>query len=345
MARSIAYIEALAQEWEPRLRVSFLSAIADITNRVNVTALATMLERGDVEGALRLVGLDPADFSALALDQARAFHDGGMATAGQIPVLRQPDGHKLAIRFDVRNPVAEQWLRDNSSRLIGEIIADQQLAIRQALQAGLQQGLNPRTTALDLVGRIAPGSNARQGGVIGLHSTQEAWLESYIEDLASSDPAALRRLLERGLRDGRFDRSVLKAIREETGLPAEIQAKMRTSYANGLLKYRADAISRTETMAALNEAQQQAYLQAVGKGRIAEQDVRRYVVTAGDDRVRPDHQLLPELNKSGRALNEPFQTVNGPMMGPPFGVNCRCRVRIDVDFLRKAADLLRARAA
>lgn len=342
---SIHYIEELSARWEPELKTAFLAAVQDIRSRVSISALAKLLERGDVDGALRLLNLDPADFSQLALDQARAFSEGGMATASRIPVLKSPEGFRLQIRFDVRNLAAERWIREHSSTLIQEIVSDQRDAVRAALQAGLARGLNPTTTALDLVGRVSRTSNERQGGIIGLHSTQEETLERYATDLASDDPAALRALLERRLRDRRFDRSVLKAIREGTALPADIQIKMRLQYANALLKFRADSIGRTETMAALNEAQHQAYLQGVGKGLIREQDVRRYVVTAGDDRVRPDHRLLPELNREGRGLNEPFQTVNGPVMNPPFGIMCRCRVRTDVDFLARSVERLRARAA
>lgn len=343
MKPSIHYIEELAAQWEPRLHDSFLAAIQDIRSRVNITALAKMLERGDVEGALRIVGLDPADFSQLALDQARVFHEGGMATAGRIPTLRQPEGHRLEVRFDVRNPAAEQWVRDRSSALVGEIVEDQRIAVRQALYAGLTRGETPRTTALNLVGRVAP-SGERQGGVIGLHSTQEAWLESYVADLASSEPDALRRLLARGLRDRRFDRSVLKAINEGAGLPAELQAKMRTSYANRALKWRADNIARTETMRALGAAQTNAWEQAIDKGRVDVSTITRFWVTAHDERVRATHRMIPGMNKDGVRWNEAFATPTGPSMHAPHDRDpqCRCRERIDVDFLASAVRRLRA---
>lgn len=340
---SIGYLEELASQWEPRLKNSFLSAIAEIANRVPIGALAEMLERGDIEGALRLVNLDPADFSQLALEQARAFHEGGMATAGRIPVTRSPEGHRLEFRFNVRNLGAENWLRENSSRLIGEIVEDQRVTVRQHLREGLARGVNPKTSALDLVGRVSRTSNARQGGVIGLHSTQERWLASYAADLASDDPAALRRLLDRGLRDRRFDRSVEKAIREGTALPAELQAKMRTAYASKALRWRAENISRTETMRALGASQTEAWSQAITKGHVEVGLITRYWVTAHDERVRATHRMIPGMNKEGVRWNEAFQTPTGPSMHAPHDRDpmCRCRERIDVDFLAKAVRNLR----
>lgn len=340
------YIERLSEQWEPRLRAAFLAAVAEIAGRINISALTRMLERGDIPGALRLVGIDPSDFSLLSLEQARAFHETGMQAARTIPPLRLPEGQRLEVRFDVRNPLAEAWVREHSSRLVQEIVDDQLVAVRQHLEVGLERGLNPRTVALDLVGRQSRVTGQREGGVIGLHSQQERWIARYAEDLASDDPAALRRLLARGLRDKRFDRSVLKAIREGRGLPADLQAKMRLAYANRALKWRADNIARTETMRALGAAQTQAWEQGIEKGVVERGDIRRYWVTAGDERVRHTHRLIPGLNKAGVGWDEPFRTPTGFSMHAPHDTDmqCRCRERIAVDHLGAAIRRVRAAA-
>jgi hypothetical protein len=325
-------IERLTAAWEPRIRDAFLEAFAAAVTHVDIVALTALIQAGNIEGALAAVGVSTADFSALALTQTSAFNDAGMALA------RTASRATFQVLFDVRNPRAEQWIRQRSSTLIQEITDDQRTTIRNALEAGMQAGENPRTTALNLVGRIDPRTKQRTGGVIGLHSTQEAWLRSYSADLASEDPTRLRALLQRGLRDKRFDASVLKAIRDGTAIPAEIQAKMRAAYAHRALKWRADNIARTETIRSLGQAQTEMWQQQIDRGKVDVDLMVRRWVTAGDERVRHTHRLIPGMNKDGRKWNEPFDTPTGPQMHAPSqtDIGCRCYEKVTVDYLAQA---------
>lgn len=338
-------LEKLASGWEQKLRDAFLTAIRGITDRANLTVITRLLENGDLDGAFRALNIDPADFSQFALAHHQAFNSGGSAAADTIPPILQPAGHSVRVLFNIRSPSAEAWISQRSSKMITEILDDQRDMVRDFLQRGLASGENPRTVALDLVGRVSAASRARTGGVIGLHSTQEQWLASYAADLGSTDPVALRSLLDRGLRDKRFDAAVLKAIREGRGLPSDTQVKMRTAYATKALKWRADNVSRTETLRALGAAQVEAYQQAIDKGHLDKTLVRRFWQTAGDERVRPTHRLIPEMNKDGRAWDEPFQTPDGPSMHAPHDKDpqCRCKEMVRIDFLAQA--IAKARAA
>ncbi len=327
-------LERLAADWEPKMRAAFLDAIQRAANRVDIAALVRLLENGDVGGALRLVGLEPANFSGLALVHQQIFNTGGAAAAASIPPLPQAAGYALHILFDVRNPAAEAWIRQQSGTLIKEIVDDQRVTIRDYLEKGLAAGNNPRTTALDLVGRIDPRSRQRVGGVIGLHSTQEVWLRNYADKLANDPRAAL----DYTLRDKRFDRTILRAIQDGTPIPADIQVKARVSYANKALKYRADMIARNETVRALGAGQAQAYDQAISDGKLDVDLLIRYWVTAGDARVRPTHRLIPGMNAEGRKWNQPFQTPDGPSMHAPHDtdIGCRCYEKVHIDFIGKA---------
>lgn len=335
---SARYIQELAAKWEPRLRDAFLSAIDDVRTRINISDLARLLENGDVEGALRVVGLNPADFSQLSLDLAAAFNEGGMTAAQTIP--------RVIVRFNVRNLVAERILAEQAGTLIQGLTDDQLQVVRIFLQRGLAAGRNPRDTALDLVGRLDRVRGVRVGGVIGLSTQQEEWLASYSRYLQSADPADLRKLLGYGLRDKRFDRSVFKAILEGRALDPDIAEKMRLQYANQALKWRGDNIARTETIRALGKAQTEAYRQAIVDGKIDVNTITRYWVTTGDARVRPAHRLIPGMNKGGRRWNEPFATPTGPTMHAPHDTDpmCRCHERIKIDFLAAAVRQLRGAA-
>jgi hypothetical protein len=331
-------LEKLASTWKPKLRDAFLAAIRGVTNRANLAVITRLLENGDIDAAFRALNIDPADFSQFALVHQQAFNDGGAAATNSIPPIPQPAGHSIRVLFNVRNPSAESWVSRRSSKFITEIVDDQRDTVRDFLKRGLAAGQNPRTVALDLVGRTSAASRTRTGGIIGLHSTQEQWLASYANDLGSTDPVALRSLLDRGLRDKRFDTAVLKAVAEGRGLSADTQVKMRTAYANKALKWRADNIARTETLRALGAAQTEAYQQAIDKGHLDKSLIRRFWQTAGDERVRPTHRLIPGMNKDGRGWDEPFQTPDGPSMRAPHDKDpqCRCKEVVRIDFLARA---------
>jgi hypothetical protein len=337
MRRNVDPIEDLVAKWEPRLREAFLKAIHEITTRANVAAIARMLQNGDIEGAVRSVGLDPIDFRGLSNGITDAFDDGGQAIEDQIPVRRDAvTSSVIQFHFDVRNLTAEAWTRTHSADLVTGIIEDQKLAIRQFLTTGLIEGRNPTATALDLVGRKNAVTGLREGGVIGLTAGQEAWQTRYAAELASADPDGLRNALTRGLRDKRYDTAIRRSIESGKPIPAETRAKMLAAYRSRSLKYRADVISRNETMRALGASQTETYRQAIVAGHVQTDAITRFWMTAGDERVRHTHRLIPGMNKEGRGWEEPFDTPTGPSMHAPHDrdIGCRCRERIRVNYFR-----------
>ncbi|ACL61751.1 phage minor head protein [Methylobacterium nodulans] len=331
MAASIA---DLIDAWAPRLQRAFLAAIADIQDKAQIGVIAALLERGDVNGAVEAVGLDPVAFRALDATTAQAFEDGGTFTVARFPALRQPNGHRLTIRFDVRNPSAEDWLRDHSSRKVTEIVDDQRVMIRAALTAGMVAGRNPRDVALDLVGRINPATGRREGGTIGLTAHQEEWARRYADQLARLDPAALTRQL----RDKRFDSTVRTAIEQGKALKADQIAKMVLAYRNRALRYRAETIGRTEAMAALHQSQHEATQQAINAGQINPMHVEEIWRTTLDGRERDTHRAM---NGQRVRRGQPFVSPSGARLrypGDPQApaaeiVNCRCYVEVKVNFL------------
>ncbi len=206
--------------------------------------------------------------------------------------------------------------------------------IRNHLVAGMEAGLNPRTVALDLVGRVDL-RGVRSGGVIGLTDTQAGWVRNFANELAT-DPAAA---LTRKLRDKRFDRAILKAIEDDKEIPADLRQKMVTAYANRALRLRAESIARTEAIASLHNAQGIAMEQAFANDAVDPSAVTQIWHTAHDNRVRDTHAVMDGqqqpwgsnfITGSGAQLRFP-----GDDMGPPEEViNCRCWREMKVDFLR-----------
>jgi hypothetical protein len=330
-------IDALLDQFEPRIRDAFLAAIRRIADKVSIKQLEDRLRVGDIEGAFRAVGLDPNDFAGLRNEIVAAYGAGGAAVSDTIPAARGADGALIKVLFDIRSPRAEAWAREKSSTLVTEIVDDQRDMIRAHMRAGLEAGRNPRDTALDIVGRIDPRTKKRTGGVIGLTSGQEAWGRRYAAELASTDPAELRKALGRGLRDKRFDAAVLKAIKTGEAIPAETRAKMVAAYRNRSLKYRADTISRTETIRALGAAKIESYEQAIDKGQVQEQDLLKIPHSAGDERVRHNHREVERLNRKGVPWRQAYQVPPGmaPQMHAPYDEPvCRCREEIRINYTR-----------
>ncbi|MBY0298997.1 MAG: phage head morphogenesis protein [Methylobacterium sp.] len=311
-----------------------MAAIADITDRAQVGVIAAMVERDDVEGALHAVGIDPVAFRVLDAATAQAFEAGGNHVVARMPVLRRPDGQRLSIRFDVRNPDAENWLREHSSRKVTEIVEDQRQMIRSALVAGMAAGRNPRDVALDLVGRIDPATGKRQGGTIGLTSNQEEWVRRYADELARLDPNALTRQL----RDKRFDGTVRKAIEAGRPLTAEQIAKMVAAYRNRALRHRTETIGRTEAMVSLHQSQEEATRQAIAAGQINPAMVVEIWRTTLDGRERDTHR---QMNGQTVRRGQPFVSPSGARLrypGDPRApaseiINCRCWREVRVDYL------------
>lgn len=327
-------IEELIAKFEPSIRDAFNEAIADITSQAEIGRIAALLDRGDIEGAIRAVNIDPVAFRGLDEAIRQAYIGGGIAATSGLPKLRDIDGARLVIRFDARNPRAESWLTDHSSRSITRIVDDQRDAARRALTEGMARGDNPRKTALDIVGRINTATGRREGGIIGLTSPQERFVANARAELASGDPSQLRAFLERTRRDKRFDRTILKAIRDGKPLDAETVNRIVGRYSDSLLQLRGETVARTEAMASLNASQYEAMRQAIDSGAVSRQDVRRVWVATKDKRTRDTHRAL---DGESVGIDQPFS--NGLQYpGDPAGpvseiVNCRCTMLMRIDFL------------
>lgn len=321
----------LLQEFEPRMRKAFLDAVRNMRDRAHLDAIEQSLKAGDIEGAVEAVGLTGKALRPFDQAIAQAFEAGGDQTVKRL----KPKGG-LAIIFDVRNPAAESILRDYSGQRIREITADQRTVIRETLTAGLRAGVNPKQAALDLVGRVSRITGKREGGIIGLTSTQGKWVRRYGEELA--DPDIMPNALTRKLRDKRYDPAVRKAM--DAGLPVDPDKRVRmlTAYKNRALRLRAETIARTETMSAMNSAQEEAVKQAIADKEIPPGSVTYIWRSAHDARVRDTHMAMDGQRRSN---GEKFVSPSGARLrfpGDPEApaderIGCRCIRVVDVDFL------------
>lgn len=328
----------LEQRYGPEIAKAFLATIDDLRTNADLQRVVAAIQAGNIEAAIEALNLDAAAFDRLLDSFQAAYVAAGEAAVTTMPTIRDVAGARVIIRFGSRNLRAEGWLREESSTLVTRILREQRVAVRQALVAGMEKGAAPRTIGLDIVGRIDKATGKRAGGVLGLSGPQEQYVRTARAELASSDPVELGHYLTRTRRDKRFDRSVTKAIREGTTVPAEIQRKALSRYEARLLELRGQIIGRKEAMTALQAGKHEAYLQAVDSGAIAESAVRRTWRSAGDLRVRHTHV---GLNGDTVGLRQPFVSPSGARLmfpGDPSApadetIGCRCDVSYRIDFL------------
>jgi hypothetical protein len=327
-------LEQLADRFEPEMQAAFLAAIADIVSGAELGRITERLERGDINGALRALHIDPAAFREFEEAIRQAYIAGGVATTEGFPPIRDAQGNRVVFRFNARNPRAERILTLHSGQLITRITDDMLLASRQAMTAGLEAGLNPRSVALDLVGRIDRTTGRRTGGILGLTSNQERYVTTARFDLLSGDPERLRHYLTLNRRDRRFDRTVLAAIRDGKALDQATVSRITGRLSDSYLQLRGETLARTETIGSLNTAAKEAVDQMAEESGINRQDIRKVWRATKDSRTRDTHAAL-----DGESVGVDERFSNGLLYpGEPGGdpaevINCRCIADYRVDFL------------
>lgn len=326
-------ISELLDQYEPQLAAAFQRAIDEITSQAQIGQIVEALERGDIDGAIRAVYVDEAAFREFE----RVLQDTYIAAADKTISdidFKDAQGNPIIVRFNSRNLFAEQFLREVSSDLVTAIVMEQRTIIREFLSDGISRGDNPTTTALNIVGRIDRRTGRREGGIIGLSIPFENAARRARDELTEGDYSAY---FQRTKRDKRFDRTIAKAEKDGKPLTASQIDKIIGRYRDRLLKLRGNTIGRTETHRALNRGQYEALLNEVRSGTLQANQIKRIWDATGDSRTRLTH-MFAEGQEVG--LEEDFQVGASRLRYPgdqrgeaKETINCRCIVRIDVDFL------------
>lgn len=324
----------LLNRFSPEIRDAIIAGIRDIRDRARLNDIIRMIQTNNVEGVLRALNLNPAVFNNYYLTILRAFEQGGLLMVAGMPnYVQNADGISLPIRFNLRDPAAERWLAERSSSLITNIEQDVREATRSTLADGMERGQNPRSIALDLVGRLNRATGHREGGVIGLGERELYWARSVRQKLISLDET----YFDMKLRDKRFDSVVRAAIASGKPLSQDQVTKLVDRYRERALKHRGDTIGRTEALAALNRSEYESTKQALAQAGLPPDAAYKIWDSAGDARVRNSHR---KMDGQRVGIDEPFVTPNGDRMMHPHDVSlgapgreviaCRCRIKYDI---------------
>jgi len=292
---------------------------AELAQALESGRAAQVLEVMNIEGRLTEVyhgsGLDVQESSLQEafsdLFRRAAYAEMQKLENGIAEVQKESSKYGTAFEFDVLNPLAVDWLRDQGGRLIREISEDTRRGVIDVVIRGFKEGKHPYEQAREI------------RGIIGLTERQARAVGNYQRALYGEGPQ-LREALQRALRDRRFD-STLERLIDEGGLLPHAQAeKMVQRYYERYKQYRAKMIARTETLRASNAGQQMLWEQNASKGVLPEERTRRHWITAPG--ACPICLQVPKMNVDGVKLNENFRTELGEITLPPLHPHCRCGV-------------------
>lgn len=329
----------------PEIRRIFFEVMQDIVDRAMLDEMIAAIEAGDPERLFRATGFTPAALGPIIDAVEQIYQDAAMTTVSDWPArINTPTG-PVIFRFDMRRPTVEQELQTISSKLIVELTEHARQNVRNALFDGQVRGDNPRTTALNIVGRIDPVTKQRTGGVIGLTENQGNWVRSATRYLEQLDP----KYLQLELRDRRFDTIVQKAIDTKTPLSTEDVSRLTTSYKNKVLKYRGDMVARTETAQTMNRGEFAATAQLLEDGLISRDAATKEWDDIKDGRERHTHRVMGNKYGKGNGIpvDQPFESPSGAKLMYPGDTSlgagaaevagCRCRGRMRIDWLAGVA--------
>jgi len=324
----------------PEVQKMFLEAIEGVVDKAVIVEMIAAIETNDVERLYVAIGFNTAVLNPVLDALEKAFEKSAQITVAGWPSRIQTPSGSVSFVFNMRNPTVEQKLKDSSSNFVTSIDIGVKEVLRSTLEQGMLNGKNPRSTALDIVGRIDPKTKKRIGGVLGLTPQQNEWVSSLGRRLDQLD----EKYFTMGLRDKRFDELVREAIKNKKPLSSETKEKILTSYKNRALKYRADMIARTESITAINEGERFSYVQAIEEGALNKAAVKKEWDSTGDLRTRLSHVSLEHKYGKGKGVDfdEPFVSMSGARLMQPGDaslgapakeiINCRCKVRYVVDW-------------
>lgn len=308
-------ILALAAKMEGKLRAAFLRAVQALKDSVTTEALAEAIRTGSVDQAIAILGIDSKFVNALngkgqeaniqsfrsAIQEVFAE---GAATAAEM----LPKSVGINLSFNLMNPETVSFLEKYSFSLIQQISDATRESVREVLMRSFREGGHPYEQARTIK------------GFIGLTSFQAKAVENYRDGLGSVN--TLNRTLDRALRDGRFDSTIRRAVRTNTGLSQDQIDKMTERYQARFLQYRAQTVARTESIRASVKGQRALWKQAVQQG-LLKSTVKRVWISSGDSATC---EICDDLDGQQAGIDEEFD--DGIMDPPDPHSDCRCTVAL-----------------
>lgn len=282
-------IAALLAKLRPIVQKAFLDATRAQARAVDMNSLIRALEAGNIERAINLLRVNQAVLFPLTEATRATYIAGGTAVGEALPIV-------LRAQFGFGgNPRAVAAVERISGKLVQNLENQSLKMLRTVITSGVKEGIPPARLALDIAGRIAPGTRTRSGGFIGLDN-ERAKQAMRVEKILG-DPDLIGEYFKGKnprytTTDRRFDARVRKAISEGKALSKSDIKKITHLHRSRLLKSRATAIARNETLNALRAGQHDGFGTLIDDGVVDADRMTKKWLSASDDRVRPSHATL-----------------------------------------------------
>lgn len=247
-----------------------------------------------------------------AWDDGAALNDAVSILDGKSVITKDIGNRFNFDRFDDKTLAALKEVQD-------ALLTDLTGQVRETILAVVMRAQNLGWSPAQIVDEIE--------SVIGLTATQAVAVMNYETMLRGLNPNALGR----SLRDDAFDGTLRDAIAIGIAPQEATIQEMVSAYEANYLQYRAEMIAQTESVRAANLGLHEAYRQAVDRGALPDEAVKRYWQTALDELVCVICRSIPDLNPEGASVSEDFFSDDGPQDNPPIHPNCRCSVEYVTD--------------
>ena len=333
----------LIAELQPEIKRGFVASVTDLSAQVDWRRLLENLEAGNIEGAIAALNISPAAWSEYSASVTNAYATSGSAVAAQI---QQAGIGSIGTRFNMTNPRAEAWMRENVGGSITGFVREQIEVARTVIAEGYAAGKGPRNIGTDLVGRVERPGGARQGGVMGLDAPRDQRLRKVVDGMQT--PEGVQSLVikhQNGNLSLRYKvnkstaNRILSAYRKGEAVPEAQRLTSERKYRNALLQARGDTVAQTETANAVLAARDEEWRQVMESEGIQPNQILKTWRHARGVTIyhREDH--LAMSGTTVRGIDTPFQFPDGvrmqyahdPAGGAKHNVNCACSVDYQVD--------------
>lgn len=297
---------------QPDIARAIIEAFEIIRKAITEAQFEALLARPDVlDGLNALQLLDEAllnrAFGPLRQALFQQTSQGVAYYARGIPGLGQ-----TYVAFDVLNPRMVDGVRVLDTKVMRALTDSVRATVRQVVERGIIDGVNPREIARELRASI------------GLGPTQEASVRNFRQALLDRDVAKVKTYT---LRDRRFDSRIARGAYDDADID-----RWTDIYRRRRIAQNAETIARTATLDAQRRAQHLAWEGAIDNGVVGRSTLMKRWVGTLDSRERPTHVAM-EGETVG--FDEPFS--NGQSLPGDTEYNCRCIVRYSTNITRQPA--------
>lgn len=294
-------VQRRASEFQPEIAAAILRSFRTITEAMSEAQIIRAIQLGGVERLFQ-EALTQAVFNVAYAPVREKLR---WSIAQSVKVYTPPPKimGQLSVSFDYLNPRVIDAIRTLETKVIQNLEHDAKEVVRAIVENGLRDGHNPRAYARQLRSSV------------GLGPTQLQEVENYRRALMEKDASKALHYLRR---DKRYDR-----LTKDGKMTPERIDKAVDAYTRRRIALNAETNARTAALDAQKLAQRLSYEDAIAKGVVSRDQLKREWIGVMDAREREEHRAM-EGQQVG--FDSPFS--NGEMEPGESTYNCRCIARI-----------------